>query len=66
MASALEHIRYAYFAMEEEVLRALRTQVGDPVQLLAQRNRVLQLMTVAEQVRTCELFSSSTRNVDIA
>jgi hypothetical protein len=50
MTSPVEHICYAYHAMAEEVTLALQTQVGDPTQLTAQRDRVLHLMAVADQV----------------
>jgi hypothetical protein len=50
MTAPIEHIRHAYFALEDEVTTALHTQVGDSSRLNIQRNRVLNFMAVAQRV----------------
>ena len=50
-SSVLDNFRAAYYVLEERVIRALQTQLGDAARLGEQRTHALSLLQTAEQVR---------------
>lgn len=50
MAQPLDNLRAAYQALERDVLRSLRTQIGDVARLQEQQHRAISYLQAAEQV----------------
>jgi hypothetical protein len=64
MDAQLDNLRAAYKVLEDRVIRALRTQLGDSVRLGEQRSQVLQFLQSASMVTKSTLpHSCSTYNI---